>query len=430
MSVEAQIKPKSQVERKERRPIESVVTAFVFVATIFGFGILTAQRFSIPAGTVAVQEHRVLSACPHLRFSYDLMRAFPSGFDTFYKDRFAYRTDLVGTVAWLKYSYFDVSTTGKVLAGRNGWLYFMDGGDEETLRRTPLFTDKDLADWTCMLEERRAWCADRHIKFLFVISPSKSSIYREFVPPEYTALDDKTRADQLLDYLKAHSTVETLDLRKSVSAAKSLGEIYFKTDTHWNRLGGFVGYRAIMARLQPWFPHLKPLELKDMQMKPNVFYPGDLASMMGLEHRIFDWYTEIKPKKGFTWKVATPPAIHDIDDPTLIYEPFATETKLMDAPKAFFIRDSFFVMPQEFISESFKRAYLYWKPFYDFPAQAIENDKPDVLVQEMIERHLCRPAPQNPPELAVPVPSRKAVLAKHRSREGSKIAVSPRQLIR
>src|ERR1700733_9280446 len=188
-AIDAHIKPLSQADRKERKTIESVFFAVLFIATIFGLGISTIKRFTIPAGTIALQENRTFAALPDLKPSYTSLRAFPSAFDSFYDDRFAFRNDLIGNMALLKYKCFDLSTTGKVLVGRDGWLYFMDGGDEESLRSTPLFTDKDLADWTCMLEERRAWCADRHIKFLFVISPNKSSIYRKFVPPQYTALN-------------------------------------------------------------------------------------------------------------------------------------------------------------------------------------------------------------------------------------------------
>src|SRR5277367_3133962 len=229
MAVDAQLKPTSLVERKERISIESVVTALLFVATIFGLTISTVQRFSIRPGTVALGENRTFTACPHLRFTYDSLRAFPPGFDSFYNDRFAYRTDLINTIAWWKYKYFDLSTTGKVIAGRNGWLYFMDGGDEETLRHTPLFSDQDLAAWTCMLMERKDWCAARHIKFLLVITRSKSTIYREFVPPQYTALNSDSRADQLLRFLKEHTDIETLDLRKPLLEAKSINQIYFKT---------------------------------------------------------------------------------------------------------------------------------------------------------------------------------------------------------
>jgi len=401
IAIEAPIKRSARARHEVNISIESVITALAFVGTIFGFGILTAQRFSIPAGTVAAQENRTFASCPHLRFSERYLKQFPPGFDSFYNDRLAYRTDLIRTLSLLRYRCFDVSTSPNVLAGKDGWLYYLDGGDEETLRRVPLYSDQDLTQWTRMLEERRSWCAARHIKFLFIIAPTKSTIYREFVPPQYTALSAETRAGQLLAYLKTHSKVETLDLRKPVFAAKHLGQVFFKTDTHWNRLGGFIAYEAVISRLKQWFPALQPLKLKDMVARWEGPFPGDLANMMGVEHQLPEMFVELMPPRGFKWHLSASPPPHDIEAARFCFEPFATENDTCKSPRVFFIRDSFLVMPQEFFSQTLSRAYYYWKPFYDFPAQTIEHEAPDVLVQEMVERHLNRPVPDNPPELSM-----------------------------
>jgi hypothetical protein len=427
MAVDAQIKPTSMVERKQRISIESAVTTLLFVATISLLAISTVQRFSIRPGTVAIDENRTFSGCPHLRFTYDSLRAFPPGFESFYNDRFAYRTSLIYTMAWWKYKYFDVSTTGKVIAGRNGWLYYMDGGDEEILRHTPLFSDQELANWTCVLTERKAWCDARHIKFLFVITRSKATIYPEFAPLQYTALSTDSKADQLLRFLREHTDIETLDLKKPLLQAKSMGRIYSKTDTHWNRLGSFIGYRTIMGRLKQWFPQLQPLKLADLKVTKDVPFSGDLANMMGIEHRVMDSNDEYEPKSGYTWKQASFPPPFDLNDLTHCWDPFATETNLKNAPKAFFVRDSFIVMPQPLISQTFKHVYFNWSPFVEFPAQAIANDKPDVVVLELIERQLNRPLPKNPPELLPAVPRQEGTMAIRRNSNHSRIADSARQ---
>jgi alginate O-acetyltransferase complex protein AlgJ len=400
IAVDAPIKRSARAGQEKNISIESVITALAFVGTIFSFGILTAQRFSIPDGTVAALENRTIASFPQLRCSERCLKDFPPGFNAFYNDRLAYRTDLIRALSLLRYRCFDVSASPNVLAGKDGWLYFIDGGDEETLRRVPLFSDQDLTQWKRMLEERRSWCEARHIRFLFVIAPTKSTIYREFVPPQYTALSAETRADQLLYYLKAHSKVETLDLRKPVFAAKRLGQVFFKTDTHWNRVGGFIGYEAVMNRLKQWFPALKPLKLKDMVAHWEGPFQGDLANMIGIEHQLPEMFIELKPPRGFNWHLAASPPPHDIEAARFCFEPFATENDTCKSPRVFFIRDSFWVMPQEMFSQSFSRAYFYWKRFYDFPAQTIEHEAPDVLVQEMVERHLSRPVPINPPELS------------------------------
>jgi hypothetical protein len=152
--------------------------------------------------------------------------------------------------------------------------------------------------------------------------------------------------------------------------------------------------------------------------------------MMGIEHRILDSYDDLVPKTGYTWKMASSPPPFDIKEAKHCFEPYATEANLKNAPTVFLIRDSFLVMPQPFVSQTFKRAYFNWTPFNDFPAQAIANDKPDVLIEEMIERQLNRPLPKNPPELFTTMPVRQGIVAKQRVRDHSRIAVSRSQLVK
>jgi hypothetical protein len=389
----------SQLYLKNATSIENSITALLFVVLICVFGVVTAWRFSIPAGTASSQENRVYAACPHLRLSNKYLGAFAKGFDAFYNDRFAFRYELINFVSLIKYEAFTLSTSDKVLVGNNGWLFFMDGGDEETLRRSPLFSQMDLVRWASMLEKRRAWCASRNIKFLFVITPSKSTIYREFVPAQYAYLNPQTRTDQLCKYLKLNSKVEWLDLRAPLLAAKSKGLLYLKTDTHWNRLGGFIGYQAMMTRLTKWFPQLKPIALQDIELEPHKSIEGDLASMIGLGHVLVEPFTDMQRAGGRHWHFAESPTPHALTDYRFVFQPYATETNAKKGLRCVFIRDSFLIMPQEFLSEHFQRAYYSWTPAFDFPVQAIEQETPDLLVFEMTERSLCRPVPLNPPEL-------------------------------
>jgi hypothetical protein len=249
-----------------------------------------------------------------------------------------------------------------------------------------------------MLEERRAWCAAHGIKFLFVLAPSKCTVYPEFVPSQYTHISPKSRADQLFAQLKERSKVETLDLRGTIIAAKSRGQLYYKTDTHWNPLGALIGYHALISRLKGWFPELVPVTLNELVLQPNQFLSGDLAGMLGLDDVLKDRYTMIKFRHGESWDYAATPHYYEPTEAELAFKPFATETA-RKAPKCFFVRDSFLAMPQLFLSENFRRAYFDWSPDHDFPVEVIKREAPDVLVFEIAERHLCGPVPHNPTEL-------------------------------
>ena len=61
-----------------------------------------------------------------------------------------------------------------------------------------------------------------------------------------------------------------------------------------------------------------------------------------------------------------------IDDPSL--------------PRAVIFRDSFVSRLVPFLSEHFSRAVYLWQN--DFDANAVEQERPDVVIQEIVGRHL------------------------------------------
>jgi hypothetical protein len=398
VSVSSPAKEASTLKQIKGRSIEDLVVAAVFVFTIFIIGTASLVRCFTSNAALSEPENRTVNGFPAIGLSASQLKAFPPGFDHFYNDRVLGRIELVSYLALLQYKMFNVSQNSSSLPGKHGWMYFLGQGGLETLRKAPLFSNEELTAWTEMLEERRKWLADRQIKFLLVFAPAKTSIYPEFLPAQFNTVAQQSRLDQLIAHLKQHSQIETLDLRQPLIESKKLGEVYFKTDGHWNRLGSFVGYKNMAIKLHEWFPTIQPLELADLTPTPNCTHEGDQAKLMGLNHFIVDRYTEYLPKNGFSWRTSNKPFVGDLKTPQDFLKPFASEVANSKLPKAYFLRDSFMSLPQVFLSEHFRRAYFDWQPTYDFPAAIVESEQPDVLVQEMVENHLFL-LPPNPPEL-------------------------------
>ncbi len=88
-------------------------------------------------------------------------------------------------------------------------------------------------------------------------------IYPELMPGSLHRLHSHYRADQLLAYMRAHSTVEILDLRPALLEAKPRGLLYHHYDTHWNDRGALIAYQQIAARLKQWFPAIEPMRRED-----------------------------------------------------------------------------------------------------------------------------------------------------------------------
>src|SRR5579862_5989784 len=117
-----------------------------------------------------------------------------------------------------------------------------------------------LATWKSYLEHRQQWLSAKGIKFLFVVAPDKESVYPEFLPPTIKSTSAQLAVDQLARYLReTHSSVDLLSLREPLLDARTREQerLYYKQDSHWNSLGAYYGYEAIIRRLSQWFPTLK-----------------------------------------------------------------------------------------------------------------------------------------------------------------------------
>jgi len=56
-----------------------------------------------------------------------------------------------------------------------------------------------------------------------------------------------------------HSTVEVLDLRPVLRKAGEREPVFYKIDTHWNLMGGFIAYEAVLSKLSGQIPGLVPV---------------------------------------------------------------------------------------------------------------------------------------------------------------------------
>ena len=161
-------------------------------------------------------------------------------------------------------------------------------GSSTTFGGSDRFSNEQLDRWATVLEDRRVWLAKRGIRFLVVIAPNKETVYAEMMPPAFTREPATSRLMQLAERVQAGTGVEFLDLSTALLAHKADGRLYHLTDTHWCDLGAFAGYRAITARLLPWFPHLRPLADADLERQATVTRGGDLARVAGLQDDLLE----------------------------------------------------------------------------------------------------------------------------------------------
>jgi hypothetical protein len=165
-------------------------------------------------------EKRLPSAFPRWSEPGVSFKTHLAGVEAWFNDHFGFRKRLIRFHHKWKRSLFKESSFSEVIMGRDGWLFYGGGRMIDNHRGTSLLSTSDLCAWQELLEARRDWLARHGIRYLFVVAPNKESIYPEQLP-DWLGMPGPTRKlDQFIAHMRAHSTVEVLDLRPALLEAK------------------------------------------------------------------------------------------------------------------------------------------------------------------------------------------------------------------
>ncbi len=335
-------------------------------------------------------ENRPAAPFPVLRRA--TLAEYPAAFEKWFGDRFAFRRTLVRLEGLAKMR-IGVSPSPLVVVGKDTWLFYAGERAVEQFRHTSPLAPAELARWREALEVRRDELAARGIHYLFVVAPNKETIYSEFMPRGLTVGPGPSRLDQLVEYLRANSMVEVLDLRPALQRARSTERVYHRTDTHWNDRGAYAAYIELADRLRRWYPDLKPVPRGALIEAAAKTPGGDLAGMLSLradlpEDRLtlsLARASAAPAEPGVPVAPRTPP--HAV--------PVAKARNDARLPRAMVLRDSYFEALIPFVSEHFDRTlYLFT---HELDPEIVDRERPGVVMEEMLERYLMMAPPMSRP---------------------------------
>jgi alginate O-acetyltransferase complex protein AlgJ len=319
-----------------------------------------------------------------------------SGLDDYFSDHFGFRKQLIHWFQRWKIGLYHDHSVYKVLIGPNHWLFLGEEGMIEHFLGIMKFTPQELQAWQRVLEKRRDWLAARGVKYLFVVAPDKQDIYPEELPAwlrNAAPASRETKLDQFLKYMQEHSTVEVLDLRPPLLAAKKTAPTYLQNDTHWNWFGGFVACQEVVKTLTKQFPDLPPLRLEDFTWTNAPGTGGDLARMLGSdapERNNFSFTPKpsvISPKLREMTNCVSAWDVHK--------QAFISENPAPLLETAVVFHDSFGAVWRPFLGHSIKRI-VFMSENREFNLRVILENRPRIVVNEVLERYFNM---QNPQEL-------------------------------
>jgi hypothetical protein len=389
------LKSLGRLLKNARRIGQSVlIVLFLLVLYLPGVGMMIRPPRP-PAPSAPEEDHATLKQgwhsgwqanrpLPKLTWRLSSILSFPKDFGEYFRYNYALRRDFIHWHTKLVGGALGQSSSPMVVEGKHGWLFLGEHGTIQDYRGMLPFTAQQLQEWQQALESRRDWLAQQSIHYLFVVCPDKHTIYPEHMPDKINRVHAQTRLDQLLRHMREHSDVDILDLRPALLEFKKMHLCYQLQESHWNGVGAFIGYQQIARRLQAWYPNLRLLTLRDCEIRKQENPDTDLLRLQGRENTrtVMD---NVRPVRGFTAKFrreVNPPRANGGE---LIY------SHREDAPiaRALVVCDSFATFMIPFLGEHFGDALFVWGGGDGFLPQDVRERKPEVVIQEIVERSLC-----------------------------------------
>jgi len=377
-------------EADSRRAAQRLlVTLFVVVISLP----LAANLAGFDGGDPGA-ENRELAPFPRIDRSWGSMAKLPANLGLWFDDHFGFRSDLVRWYGESRLFVLGVSPSAAVVKGRDGWFFYGEDNAVEDYARVEPMTPDALANWRAALVRTRDWLQTRDAAYVFTVAPDKHLIYPEEMPSTLARVGEVSRADQLFTALQ--DTGFAVDVRPSLFEAKARERIYQQTDTHWNGRGAIVAYQRIIGAVRARVPRTPPAWSRDSFEVVDRRVEGmDLAGMMGLTRVLREIDMTLVPRRPRRARVVEPAGAAPTDQEGRL----VTEVDDPSLPRAVIFRDSFVSPLVPFLSEHFSRAVYLWQN--DFDANAVVTERPDVVIQEIVSRHLYGFIPS--PEL-VPKP--------------------------
>ena len=332
-------------------------------------------------------ENRTLAPWPQLRWDEASLRALPEQLTRYFEDHFAFRQRMVRWQAVVRLRVLGVSPSKAVIKGRDGWLFYADDGAMTDYAEAAPFTSAELEQWRDTLQDTSDWLRAQGIAYVFVIAPDKHVIYPEYMP-ETIRRAAISRIDELVSHLREHSTVRVVDLRPPLLAAKVRERLYHRTDTHWNDRGAFVAYQSIIDALTEDFPALRHPSRSAFEPRVVQSEGLDLAGMLGLTEVLSEEDLLLVPRHP-TARILEP--LHP--NRRLTHGRIVTDAPNR-GPRAVVFMDSFGPALVPFLSEDFTRVVYLWQDNID--PQVVQQESPQVVIQEWVGRALSTEHPYNP----------------------------------
>lgn len=384
--------------------ILAIFTVILFVVPFFGSLLIFGEQ----SGVFLPSENRqVVSMTGIDRFTSHGLKRFFGNKNQYIDDRLMGKEELVPVLNELlldpeKVSRFDLS---KGLIGKNEWIFLGNDYsrviDKHCQENFPLdnYEFQSSINKIDLLKNTTEGLGGTYVLF---IAPDKHNIYCDELPRWLgaTCKNSEIYTRKLIHKIEDETSVDVVYPAVELKSQISKGQLFHKSDTHWNLLGGKVGFVALMRNMERLglirdFQEIPLMDLKQIRNEKL----GDLAHILALPSgykisKDFDYLFQRPDQLLVRWKEVNkkeelkPFTVSSGSAPSKFYAYMKNESA-MYRTKLLVLCDSFNNAMSPYFNLYFSDVmYVSRRSSMDEKIRAIQKFKPTIVINEIVERDL------------------------------------------
>ena len=295
---------------------------------------------------------------------------------------------------------------GQVIVGYDQWRYLGESYQNPLFQQRQASTPREDELNEEILSNGEAWnnwLLARGVKmYRIMVPPNKDTIYPEY-RPRWAAISPDAASRKLVR-LPNHGAHVFLEDALRAAAQPGSPLLFYRSDTHWNNYGAWLGYQAFAQQVAPFAPEIQWIPQAEFAV---VGYRerlgGDLARFLRIQWGATEEEPILHPSvtEGVVTTETKIPFKGILPNDKMIPLVRHHTSNALNNATLLWLTDSFGDNLQPFIDRTFRDVLsVYWTSIAPHPksfATIVEKHKPDYVIVTVVERYLHDPALKHQP---------------------------------
>lgn len=261
-----------------------VLIALIFFLFLYVFCIQTFWKVFPESPLYGIT---IDTTSPHLSLETWFSGNFQQAAEAWFNQHVGFRSFWVRTYNQINFSIFrqipSASSGTSIVLGSGNWLYekaYLLEYAGYLWKTTAEQVDEKIQTLLHLQES----LARHNITFLFIISPSKASVYPEYMPRQYQTRSNERAYDIMTPVLDKYG-IQYIDAYTFFEERKSAApyQLFPKGGIHWNDYGAFLIFRESIVRLNRLRTNPLPIpEYDSITLAPPREPDNDLVKLLNI----------------------------------------------------------------------------------------------------------------------------------------------------